>query len=548
MIPTGLTTLANSADPAPASPDAKQRLLSYLLPAFSLALGLPSLWLPLGRDHGVVLYIADLMLHGGAPYKDAWEIRPPGLFYIFAAAIAAFGKTAAAARLMDWLWQAATVMALNALGRRVFGRAAGWSAGALYALTYWVGHDFWSLGNGDAWIALPATLTGLALLPYRRGPRWAWDALVGAAIGAVFLLRFTHGLLALPVLAYLFAENAGQRPYGLARRVGRAIAVGAGGAAIVGAFVAHLLAKGAWSDFYYTLFVFAPKYATTTYRGGAGEFARLAGGVLADFTARFAVATIPALGALAWIAARRRTAGALYAALWLPATLVGLAMMAKFYDYHWLPLFAPLALLAGAFVEACLTAARRQPGALGAAGLAVVAVCAGWFFWRFGPGQLADARAALDCAAGRTPRADYLRRFDTLAEGGDFSASANYAAADYLRARTQPGDPVFVWGFEALIYYLADRRAPTRFVSTFPLIVGWGREDWRQELVEALRRSPPAYVVIATHDAMPWVTGEPWDSLTVMRQKFPTLRDLVQANYEVETTIENLLVCRRVAP
>ena len=534
-----MTNETTTCDPAP-----RLRTPVLIVLLVSLVCAMSTLWLPLGRDHGIGLYIADVMLDGGAPYKDAWEIRPPGIFYFYAAAITAFGKNALALRLLDLLTHVLTALALFHLGRRLFGVGAGLVAGVVYPIVYFFGNDFWNLGNTDGSVALPSVLALLCLLGSRRGPRPAWDLLAGVLMGVVFLVRFTHGLLYLPVLALLFASGAHVKPCRFGSRFRRLVVVSLGFVGCLGLFLTHMGFKGALGDFFYTLFVFAPKYAVLTYDGDLMTFLKPAVRLHALFVTKYILVTIPALLGCLWIAVRERTAPGLAAVLWLVSALLGMEVMAKFYAYHWLPLFAPLSLLAGFLIHRVLGSLRRGSYVVGIIGLVVLAYCAGSFTLRFGPVAYDRYGSALALSAGTMGVEDYRGRFDTWKRGSDFSATANYTCAAYLKQQTRPDDPVFIWGFETLIYYLADRRPPTRFCSNYPIVAKWHRQDWYEELLQTLKDRPPAYVLLVTHDAMPWITGHSLDSLGTLRARFPELRDFIDVNYELEATIENIHVCR----
>lgn len=521
----------------------RRAVIGWILLTVLIAGG-PTLWLPLGRDQGNGLFIADVLRHGGAPYKDAWNILPPGIYYLYALGLEIFGKQPLTLRLLDLFWQTATALALCCLGARLFGRRAGLAAGLLYAVVYFLGNDFWNLGNTDAYVALPMTLALLAVLPQARGPRWLWDLSAGVAIGAAFLLRFTHGLLFLPVILLLFYGAEGSRRARLRAACRRLFTIGFGFILALAGILAHLWAAGAWDDFYYTLFVFAPRYAMLTHHGSAAAFLTFLAEVVAGFGWKFALLTGPALAMSVWALSRERNYRTLAAMLWLAGTLAGIAVMAKFYAYHWLPLFAPLALLTGWFYQALAGAWRRKlwPIAVPATALALGGLAL--FFSAFGP---LGARRLVDVwqlSSGALTADAHRQRFDSLPHGGDFSASANYRAAAYLRLHTAPTDGVFIWGFETLVYFLADRRPPTRFCSNYPLIAKWRKPEWVEELTAALAANPPVYVVLVTRDAMPWITGQGRDSTALLKAEYPELREFILNNYRVEQVIENLLLCR----
>ena len=50
----------------------------------------------MGQDQGLYQRRGRLILHGGVPYRDAWDPKPPGVFYIHAALLALRHRSLAA--------------------------------------------------------------------------------------------------------------------------------------------------------------------------------------------------------------------------------------------------------------------------------------------------------------------------------------------------------------------------------------------------------------------------------------------------------------------
>src|SRR5437764_1019901 len=50
-----------------------------------LILRVPSLVQPMGPDQGLYAYIGDRILHHELAYRDAWDQKPPGVHYVYAA-------------------------------------------------------------------------------------------------------------------------------------------------------------------------------------------------------------------------------------------------------------------------------------------------------------------------------------------------------------------------------------------------------------------------------------------------------------------------------
>src|SRR5689334_16180559 len=74
----------------------------------ALVFAAPSLLYPLGHDQAVHLYVGRAWLHGGLPYRDAFEYKPPGIFAIHALLVAVFGE-------QEWPIRMADLFALFAL-------------------------------------------------------------------------------------------------------------------------------------------------------------------------------------------------------------------------------------------------------------------------------------------------------------------------------------------------------------------------------------------------------------------------------------------------
>src|SRR5262245_34555791 len=68
-------------------------LLLILLLALGVFASLPQLptLIGQGRDSGIFAYTAKVILDGGVPYREAWDNKPPLVYYIDALAFALFG-------------------------------------------------------------------------------------------------------------------------------------------------------------------------------------------------------------------------------------------------------------------------------------------------------------------------------------------------------------------------------------------------------------------------------------------------------------------------
>ena len=54
-----------------------------------------------GRDQGIYSVVGRTILDGGVPYKDVWDFKPPGIYFVYALSRALFGKSMAAVRIFE---------------------------------------------------------------------------------------------------------------------------------------------------------------------------------------------------------------------------------------------------------------------------------------------------------------------------------------------------------------------------------------------------------------------------------------------------------------
>src|SRR5208337_3600694 len=150
--------------------------------------------LPLERDEGEYAYAGQLMLQGIAPYKLVYSMKFPGIYAAYAAIMAVFGQTVIGIHLGLMLVNAATIVLIYLLGRRLFTPAAGIAASAAYALL--------SIGQGvdgtqahaTHFVALAALGGTLLLLRGIETRRWPTLLFSGLLYGIAVLMK-QHGFL-----------------------------------------------------------------------------------------------------------------------------------------------------------------------------------------------------------------------------------------------------------------------------------------------------------------------------------------------------------------
>src|SRR5262249_35636793 len=143
----------------PPRPSIASRLLPWLCVLGVLAVvalvRVRLLDLPLERDEGGFAYTAQRMLAGVPPYREAYDMRLPGTYLAYAAFMAVGGETTPAIPPRPLLVNAATVVLVFVLARRLFDPLCAAAAAGAYAVL--------SLGSGV--LGLAAHTTHFVALP-----------------------------------------------------------------------------------------------------------------------------------------------------------------------------------------------------------------------------------------------------------------------------------------------------------------------------------------------------------------------------------------------
>jgi 4-amino-4-deoxy-L-arabinose transferase-like glycosyltransferase len=482
-----------------------------------LLIAAPTLTYPLGRDQGEFATIGRGLLQGKVPYVDLWNPKPPAVFYVYAAAMSLFGQTAAAIRAIDLLIFPVIALTLYRIGTRLADRRVGVWAAALFGVFYFT-ETFWTLAQNDGIALLPMTLAVWCALRAADSPRrsFAWALLSGALLGWTFWFKYPFALMGLPVLAiYAAARRVWDKPLSI-WDIGGFIA---GGMLTLIGGALNLMRIGAWAALVQSAVVTSSYTTLTANLPDLLEALRIALGYRWSQWGLLALAAL--IGGIGIV--RRRDLRWWAVIAWLLSGLAIMLVQAKGYDYHWLPMLPPLALI-GAWG---MTRLRWRFDSVARAALLVVMA-------------LVIGAQTIPYLSGREDQRAYYARF----VAGEFRADESLQVVELLRARVVPGDSLFIWGFRPEIYYLSGLNPAVRFIFQFPLVADWYPAEWRDQTAEILWAALPPYVIVAQVDYMPWVTGSHDDSNTLLQQ-YPELNDWLIYNYERDSQIGNLFLWRR---
>lgn len=457
--------------------------LATVLLVLTLALAAPFFDVPMQRDQGVYAACGSFLFHGGVPYRDCWDTKAPLTHYTYALAQALFGINLKGPVILSAIIAVLTGVALWRIARRWFGEWIAWTAGLVYAwLVVSIPFDMNAQSEGFANLFIALAAWGV-LSGVERGSRWRF-ALAGVAVALAAAYKYT---IIVPAAAAVVGAMLDSRTSHFALRSSLFALSGFLGASAL--FAGCLLATGALpfavEHFIFMLTEFPKVVVNPTlllFPGESGPPLFYVQRTLLQFW-RLPVIHVFGIAGCAFAAARRR-GWAWPISLWLIASLASVYPQKVMTLYHWTLSLAPLALGVGAMAWEM----RSRKWLVAAASLLV--------FANIGVRAYRDQWLVSET---------YLTGRQTKAE---FYASQaiqdEIEVAEYIRDRTTADDLIWVWGNHSIMYYWANRRAPTRFIFNSPLMAAIGPNDfqprWKEEVLAALYDRPPTYIVITWYD------------------------------------------------
>jgi 4-amino-4-deoxy-L-arabinose transferase-like glycosyltransferase len=434
--------------------------------AFSTFLRLAFLHEPFDRDEGQYATIAQTILRGGLPYRDAVEIKPPGVFYLYALAIRVLGASPEAIRLFTAGYATLTVLAVYAVARELSGKRAGLYAALVYGICSTLPLLQASSSNTEVFLVLPLTVGLWSLLramETKQRRYLFWCGLSGAM--AMLIKPVALPMVGVEFLLILFLRSGEGQLKVRARDLGAFLLPMALCALAV---LAYFYLRGGLGDFLYWTVKYPQKYRESA--AGGPLFAR-------SFSLLWLSLLLPVLlgvPSAIWLATKKRDLAGVLPLLMLVAACLAVALPGKYFPHYFITLVPFLAIPAGIG----LSCAARLP---------IIAAC---FFWL----MVASAATLSILENFQFYTTDSPEAVSTLKFGSSHFVDS-VKVAKYLKEHTAPGDYIFQWGLEPELYFLSDRRCPNPFLVS--LVPGWS-EDPRQaveRLKQSLIDSKPAYIV-----------------------------------------------------
>jgi hypothetical protein len=436
----------------------------------------------MSRDSGLFAYGGWRILHGALPYRDFWDNKLPGVFYLDALAIRLFGPYTWGLVVFQMAYMAVTGWLFFTLARRFCSRAVA----VIVTIFFLFYHSSYGLSDGgnytESYIALPMLAGALLLVNWSQKRKGLLaPALAGVFVAAAALIKQPAASLVGGMLLFVLLADRRRPAYAAA------VSIITGAGVVVLLMIAWMAQKGILADAIDANLVFNRLYLVDSYTARPGP-------VLWNLARGLNLLALPLAGALGGIVSlgirRRPVSGIAWLLIpWFMLDLGGLAMGGRFYNHYFLAILPSAFLLMGILVDDVI---RFRRSALVAAVIGLALIIGP--VWRYENSTNPDLTGLPICSITQQ-QCHAINWIVTrrLPLGVMLPAEE---IADWIEARTNESDTIYVWGWETRIAFLTRRAFPSRYLHTHPLgATGFNRDVRIRELARDIEKHRPRFIV-----------------------------------------------------
>ena len=398
--------------------------------------------IPFERDEGEYAYAGQLILKGDPPYHDVYNMKFPGVYYMYALSFKLFGEGVAAPRYLVLLLQLTSACFIFLLARRAINPLAGWLCSAFFMLLNLSLTISGCQANAEHFLV--AFLVPSMFFLYRGMERQSFrDIFFTGVLLTVACIMKQHAFV------FAFATALWIIYVQRFKSAGYLLSYIAGGALPALLMCSYLWYAGVWDRFYFLTIQYASEYVgVLNYHHGIYNLNSLNQNFRCSNPVLFWCLFISALG-LFLPAQKSKTK--IFLILFLIASAIATTPGYYFRGHYFLILVPVLAILI-TYTAFALTG-YFSPQVRNA--LLACYVAGNAFFFLYCQKEVFFQMSSDEVT-------------ECLYKGAPFAAAPKVSA--FIKHHSEPGDRICQVGVEPEIFFLSQRRSASGYIYIYPLL------------------------------------------------------------------------------
>ena len=441
---------------------------------------LPSLLEPLWYgDEAIYVAIGQEINRGGLLYIDIFDHKTPGIYYLAAWSMKLLGETIWSFKFLLAVWLVPSLFAFSYLTKTLFNKKTALLATLILALFIATPVFEGNIVNSEILMILPTSVA--ILLGFKRRFLYA-----GIFFSLALLLKFP-AIFDFGAFFIFVALTLDQKKYVETIRNLTLLTIGL--AIPFGLTFIYFALHGALPAYVNNAFLF-----NLTYTNYGNEF------IIPNGLLVLKAFPIFAIFVYSWwrvFFEKGRDFGAKlgnieFLLIWLVFSFYGAVFGGRNYIHYMIQPIAPLSILIAVTIS---TKNFRQVG-LGAIGLVIALSLALGFIPNLKPSYYPNF---LKFATNNISPEEYQDSFDPNTRRNYSISSLISGCLDIKTTenckmtRTNPDDTVYVWANQPAIYFLADIKPASKYITAFHVL---GSDSAKKEVIQDLRKNSPEYIIV----------------------------------------------------
>lgn len=437
--------------------------------------------IPFERDEGEYAYMGRLILQGIVPYKEAYSMKLPGTDMMYAVIIFFFGQSIEAIHLGLLIINAATILFLFLLAKKIINSFAALLAAATYGITSLSPHIVGFAAHAAHFVIFFA-IPGIYLLfvGFERKRSW-YFLLSGFMLGMAFLMK-QHGLffVIFAGIMLLYIQRV-HRVFSL-----KTFAIN-GSLFAAGILTPYLMtlwvvyAAGVFEKFWFWTFTYAREYATPlTLKDGIYNFKTVFGPIVSEFALLWVFA---GLGLAVIIFADMDKDLFMFMSLFSLFSLLSVCPGLHFRHHYFIQILPAFSLLVGvslSYLNRLIKDKWKRKYVAAAAPILVFALAVGSGVFLF---------------------KGYYFRLNPLVLSKMIYGATNFFPESmeigaFIKAHSNENDKIAILGSEPQILFYADRSSATGYIYTYGLMeINKYNRMMQEEMISEIEKEGPEFII-----------------------------------------------------
>lgn len=446
------------------------------------------------RDAGVFAYIGDRVVQGDIPYKDVWDHKTPGIYYLNALLFVVFGSSLKVIALFEIFWLTVCAGVLYKIARRFLSIGSSLCTMLLFVIYVGSPHIIRSYGMTETYALLPSLLCVYfaVLFIYQRKMRDIF--LSGVCVALAFLFRQTSAVvMVVPMLSVLY--NMADQKIALHRRIFAFELLIAGFLVPILLVMAYFYLNDGLHDFVSQVFTFNFVYSEGLSSQYLAHFVQLVRTLLVTIGKYPLLIGLAGFGGLlackavfnAYNSRSKNNFTLMYTLLlaWFVADVFAVSYSGELYTHYFIQLLPSMALLSGIAVDWLINRFNTfgQLRSYAVFGLIIVVAT-----------PLFSVVAANTAFMANLPAT--AKTVDYIEIDGDAYVTTKAQVLSWVINHGQPDDQVYFWGAETGLNFLLEKESPSRYVYVYPLFTkGYANAQRATELLNDIRENRPRFII-----------------------------------------------------